>query len=160
MPGISWHIPTKPLAPEPACCLAKPRYRRTPVRLVFVLAVATSYGCQSPQAVDEPVPLPAILTQAELIRTAKQDFQLCVNAFYRDDWKQAGFVADRLKTLSQRWQEQPAPAGKQAEFQENTAGMAQGVEELKAAIDKRDVEQTTQSLRKIAAHLAVLEKMP
>ncbi|MFO0949473.1 MAG: hypothetical protein U1D30_26765 [Planctomycetota bacterium] len=118
-------------------------------------------GCQSsPQAADEPVPLPAVLTQAELVRTAKQDFQLCVNAFYRDDWKQASFVADRLKTLSQRWQEQPAPSGKQAEFQENTAGMARASEELKSAVDKKEVDQTTQALRKIAAHLAILEKMP
>lgn len=117
-------------------------------------------GCQATPATDPQQPLPELMSNADLTRTSKADFQLCVDAFYTDDWKQAEDLAQRMTTLGQRWQGQTPPKDKQKEFVDASAGFTAAAGELKAALEGRNVEKTTASLKKLATHLAVLEKMP
>lgn len=88
---------------------------------------------------------------------SKADLQQCITAFYADDWEHVVSSGQRLADLADRWQEHPAPPGKEAEYQENLAGLSAAVADLRKAADKKDDLQTTLALRRITAHLAALD---
>jgi hypothetical protein len=117
-------------------------------------------GCQATPATDPQTPLPDDMSVADLTRTSKADFQLCVDAFYTDDWKQADALATRLMTLGQRWEQKAAATPNDPAFADASKGFALAADELRAALEGRDVAKTTASLKKLATNLAVLEKMP
>lgn len=100
------------------------------------------------------------MSNRELARVSKADFQLFVDAFYTDDWERCGTLADRLETLGERWRQQPEPEADKEKFAKGAEGFAGAATELKSAVANKDVEQTTAALRKLASHLAELEKMP
>lgn len=95
----------------------------------------------------------------DLIRTSKADFQLCVDAFYTDDWQQADALAQRLITLGQRWQEQAPMGENEAAYRQSSLGFTEAAGELRTALTERDVQKTTGALKKLATNLAVLETM-
>lgn len=100
------------------------------------------------------------MSNRELARVSKADFQLFVDAFYTDDWERCGTLSDRIETLGERWRQQPEPEADKDKFTKGVEGFAGAASELKGAVARKEVEKTTAALRKLAAHLAELEKMP
>lgn len=126
---------------------------------ISLAAMLVTAGCQAPDVIESPTPLPKEVAGNDLVRFAKRDFQACTASFYKDDWRKMAEASTRLLEVARRFQEQPKPIGKEKEYSDNASGLADVAKELAAAAAKKDVVQTTLLLRRAAAHIAMLEKL-
>ena len=83
-----------------------------------------------------------------------------MTAFYKDEWDRLTESAERLSALGQRWQRQPPPPGAKAPtFQKAAGGFSAAADELLASSKAKQETETTRALRRLARHLADLEKI-
>lgn len=116
-------------------------------------------GCQSAPMVDPMLPLPATMSQADLARFAKRDFQQATAAFYRDDWTQLSAEAARLSEIGERWSA-AKPASPAPEYQQQLSTLVDASKRLQETSAAKDVIKSTLELRRLATAIGWLERQP
>lgn len=116
-------------------------------------------GCENTPTNEQLVDPRTSISADDMVRGAKHEFQECLSAFYVDDWPRVLKAESKMELLADRWKQQTPLPNHKANFEAETKKYSDAVHDLRLAADKRDVLQTTQALRRIAASIAVIENM-
>lgn len=133
---------------------------RAAVYLSITAIVLLSQGCASTEKVDVAIKPTTPLIRHDLLRLTRREYQDCITAFYQDDWDRLKLHGQQLAGLSERWKDQRAKADEEAVLREQSRLLGIATTEVNGAAEKKDVMGVTVGLRKVAAAIAVLDKLP
>jgi uncharacterized protein YukE len=102
-------------------------------------------------------PLPEKLSSQELVDTTKASWESALADFYRDDWERMKDHARRFNELVSRWKGEKPPQQLAKEFTENVVGLEEAVNKFQQAVDAKNVNDVTESLRQLGKRVAAFE---
>lgn len=139
--------------------------RRSPVRFApfltagLAIAVLATAGCESVEKLDVTQPLPERLSPEQLFLVTKADWQNCLADFYRDDWNRLNEHVGRMSELAARWKGVVVPPERKKDFDSAVIEFDNAVASFKVAVQAKDVDRTTEAMRRLGKRIAIFESM-
>lgn len=132
--------------------------RAVTTSLVAALAFSLT-ACQTVETPDLNQPLPPTMTPVELVIATKASWEATLADFYRDDWEKMNEHVARLEELVARWRAEKFPPEREEIVKTNVDGFAEAVTALRQAVQTKNVEASTDALRRIGKRVADFEAM-